>query len=422
MTHFKRYFEISKVEENDDGTLTVAGIASTETEDVQGEVVTADAMKAALPEFFKYGSGNLREMHQPSAAGTVDKAHIENGTTFIECTVVDPVAVTKVKTGTYKGFSIGGKAISKTDGVISELRLSEISLVDRPANPDAVISMWKADVEAPEQTPEKAVEALAALLDKGEISPQRLIELAQAELAKSAPAAETTNPAPAADGDAAKADTEVQKGYFGEEVYDAQCAIEMLGRLMGLFYRESTEDEQMPEQIVALQTAMAALKTFIVSEIQEENSLKFDSQDDLAKAGKMISSKNMAKLQSLHDSLVSMGVACADMGKHEHGEDIAKVTTEKDEAIAKLATLEADITKLADDNKLLKAEVEKLKAMPAAGKALLKVMAISKSDDSPELLGEDTQKVAPVVDAKGQVNDAASLIKFIHSRGGAIVR
>ena len=138
----------------------------------------------------------------------------------------------------------------------------------------------------------------------------------------------------------------------------------MLGRLMGLFYRESTEDEQMPEQIVALQTAMAALKTFIVSEIQEENSLKFDSQDDLAKAGKMISSKNMAKLQSLHDSLVSMGVACADMGKHEHGEDIAKVTTEKDEAIAKLATLEADITKLADDNKLLRPRSRSSKPCP----------------------------------------------------------
>lgn len=429
------YLPISKVEEQDDGTLLVAGIASTESIDVQGEKVTADAMKAALPEFFKYGTGNLREMHQPQAAGTVNKATIEDGTTFIECIVVDPIAIKKVQTGTYKGFSIGGKAVAKADGVISQLRLSEISLVDRPANPDAVITMWKADAEVLDQTPEKAVEQLAALLDKGDISPERLVELAQAELAKAAeapaadaapageaPADESTPPAadlaPAADGDAAKADGEgdVAKGYFGEEVYDAQVAIEMLSRLMGLFYRESSEDEQMPEQIASLQAAMTALKTFIVSEIQEENALKFESDDDIAKAGKMISSKNMTKLQSLHDSLVSLGVGCA-TAKADHEHDIAKA----EEAVAKVASLEADIQKLNDDNTLLKAEVAKLKAMPAPGKALLK--AISKADDAGELLADDkAQKIAPVVDAKGEMNDAASLIKFIHAHGGAIVR
>lgn len=443
----KVYLPISKVEEKDDGTLIVAGIASTESIDVQGETVTADAMKAALPDFFKYGTGNLREMHQPQAAGTVDKASIEDGTTYIECTVVDPIAVKKVQTGVYKGFSIGGKAMKKTDGIISQLRLSEISLVDRPANPDAVITMWKADAEQeeqqPEVTPEAAVEQLAALLDKGDITPQRLIELAQAEMAKSdeqpteqaaeAPAATADESKPAEGEDSAKADAEgdVAKGYEGEEVYDSITALRALEAVTYLLTKERAEGEDEPEQIKALKGAVASLKDFIAAEIKEDNSPEAagetapvavamaDSTEDVAKAGKMISSKNMEKLQAVHDACVSMGCKC-DMGKHDHADDLTKMNGERDDALAKVASIEADLKKVTDENDLLKSEIAKLKAMPAPGKALLK--AISKADDAGELAGEPAQKLAPVVDAKGEVNDAASLIKMIHSKGGVIVR
>lgn len=144
----KIFAAISKVEDNADGTITVEGIASTESVDTDGEVVKSAAMEAALPDFMRYGTGNLREMHQPLAAGTVDEITVVDGVTKITSKVVDPVAITKVKAGVYKGFSIGGKVTARDDlnkKHVTGVKLVEISLVDRPANPDAVISMWKSE-------------------------------------------------------------------------------------------------------------------------------------------------------------------------------------------------------------------------------------------------------------------------------------
>ncbi|WP_044558436.1 hypothetical protein, partial [Azospirillum sp. B4] len=126
----------TKVEEGADGTLMVEGIATTETVDGDGEVVAADAVKAALPDFLRLGTGPLREMHQPLAAGRVDAAAVgADRRTRITATVVDPVAIRKVKAGVYKGFSIGGKVTARDPddrNTITALRLTEISLVDRP--------------------------------------------------------------------------------------------------------------------------------------------------------------------------------------------------------------------------------------------------------------------------------------------------
>lgn len=152
----------TKVEEGSDGTLMVEGIATTETVDGDGEVVEADAVKAALPDFLRLGSGPLREMHQPLAAGRVDAAAVgADRRTRITATVVDPVAIRKVKAGVYKGFSIGGKVVARDPddrNTITALRLTEISLVDRPANPDAVITLVKledTDMTETETPPKK---------------------------------------------------------------------------------------------------------------------------------------------------------------------------------------------------------------------------------------------------------------------------
>jgi hypothetical protein len=157
-----RFFvPLLKVEDGDDGTLKVSGIASSEAKDRSDETITADAMRKALPDFFAHGTGNLREMHQLNAAGTVDEASVDEDTnkTLISTTVVDPIAVLKVRTGVYKGFSVGGRVLErdpKNRKIITKISLNEISLVDRPANPEAVIDLWKADgvqpgmIESPE--------------------------------------------------------------------------------------------------------------------------------------------------------------------------------------------------------------------------------------------------------------------------------
>jgi hypothetical protein len=51
----------------------------------------------------------------------------------------------KCQEGVYNGFSIGGNIIEKIGNSIEKLRLIEISVVDRPANPEALFSVVKFD-------------------------------------------------------------------------------------------------------------------------------------------------------------------------------------------------------------------------------------------------------------------------------------
>ena len=143
----KLYAEIAKMEAQDDGTVKVWGYASSEAVDSDGEIISAEAMKAAIPDYMKFGA--VREMHGSNAAGTAIEINVEDdGRTFFGAHIVDPVAVTKVKTGVYKGFSIGGSVTARDElnkSQITGLKLTEISLVDRPANPDAVFTCFKAD-------------------------------------------------------------------------------------------------------------------------------------------------------------------------------------------------------------------------------------------------------------------------------------
>lgn len=143
----KLYAEIAKMEAQDDGTVKVWGYASSEAVDSDGEIIAAEAMKAAIPDYMKFGA--VREMHGSNAAGTAIEINVEDdGRTFFGAHIVDPVAVTKVKTGVYKGFSIGGSVTARDElnkSQITGLKLTEISLVDRPANPDAVFTCFKAD-------------------------------------------------------------------------------------------------------------------------------------------------------------------------------------------------------------------------------------------------------------------------------------
>lgn len=154
----KLYAEIAKMEAQDDGTVKVWGYASSEAVDSDGEIIAAEAMKAAIPDYMKFGA--VREMHGSNAAGTAIEINVEDdGRTFFGAHIVDPVAVAKVKTGVYKGFSIGGSVTARDElnkSQITGLKLTEISLVDRPANPDAVFTCYKADKPKADEEAEKA--------------------------------------------------------------------------------------------------------------------------------------------------------------------------------------------------------------------------------------------------------------------------
>jgi HK97 family phage prohead protease len=123
----------------------VAGYASTEAVDAHGEVVTKAAIEAALEGYLEFA--NVREMHQLSAVGVTEEASVDDKGLYIAAKITDDIAWGKVKSGTYKGFSIGGKTLARDPDnrkIITKIALNEISLVDRPSNPEARFDVWKA--------------------------------------------------------------------------------------------------------------------------------------------------------------------------------------------------------------------------------------------------------------------------------------
>lgn len=148
----KLYGAFTKVEKQPDGTLIVEGIASSDTVDSQGETVRPSAIQKAIPGYLRAdGSGPLREMHQPIAAGKTTAIDVQpDGKTYIVTKVVDPNTILKVTEKVLQGFSIGGHVPpggrnKENPKVIESIVLTEISLVDRPANPDAVVTVVKLD-------------------------------------------------------------------------------------------------------------------------------------------------------------------------------------------------------------------------------------------------------------------------------------
>lgn len=136
------YGSFSKV---DDEQRMVFGYASTEAQDRHGEIVLKSAVDAALADYLEYA--NLREMHQLSAVGTTEEASLDDKGLYIGAKVVDDTAWRKVTSGVYKGFSIGGKVLArdaKNKRIITKIRLDEISLVDRPSNPESKFDLWRA--------------------------------------------------------------------------------------------------------------------------------------------------------------------------------------------------------------------------------------------------------------------------------------
>ena len=153
----------------DDDQHMVYGYASTEALDSQGEVVEKGAIEAALPDYMRFG--NIREMHQPSAVGKTKSAIIDKKGLFIGAKIIDKGAWEKVKEGVYNGFSIGGRKVAQVANKIKRLALSEISIVDRPANPEALFSLVKFDkAGVPEETvsigkPDKKQEQIYSMFD-----------------------------------------------------------------------------------------------------------------------------------------------------------------------------------------------------------------------------------------------------------------
>jgi hypothetical protein len=142
------YFAIEKADRHADGTLTVYGKATDDALDIDKQICDGDWLDRAMPHWFKSG-GNIREQHSNIAAGVATDYELKSDGHYITALVVDPVSAKKVEHGVLKGFSIGIKNprviqdSKAANGRIVDGQIVEVSLVDRPANPNCQLVLAK---------------------------------------------------------------------------------------------------------------------------------------------------------------------------------------------------------------------------------------------------------------------------------------
>lgn len=380
----KLYAEIAKMEAQDDGTVKVWGYASSEAVDSDGEIIAAEAMKAAIPDYMKFGA--VREMHGSNAAGTAIEINVEDdGRTFFGAHIVDPVAVTKVKTGVYKGFSIGGSVTARDElnkSQITGLKLTEISLVDRPANPDAVFTCYKAEKPKDEEEADKEEDDKPS--DKS----------AEAEDDKP----KDGDKKPEAEDKDDKDDKKDDKEDEAEKSASVNLSESEIAILKAVLAKaEKPKDEPVAKsmwQVKSLADVLISLKWLI-------DDANYGSVD------KDITAQIKESAASLAESLKALTVSEADKlvdglaAKADKSDDLAKA-----ESVDELAKAQDALKKSNDALAKAQAEIESLKKQAAPPKGSTK--AISKAEDN----GEDPLNgFEPIVKNDGSLDDVATLIK-----------
>ncbi|MDQ6719330.1 MAG: hypothetical protein M3003_00870 [Candidatus Dormibacteraeota bacterium] len=142
--------EIVKANRRDDGTVEfLASKAAGPELDIDQQKLDSKWLAREMPEWFETG-GNLREMHQPIAAGVATEMEERPDGFYIAGEVVDPGSASKVEKGILKALSVGIKGhrlvkdASAPGGRVVGGKIVEVSLVDRPANSLCKLTLAKA--------------------------------------------------------------------------------------------------------------------------------------------------------------------------------------------------------------------------------------------------------------------------------------
>jgi len=133
----------------DEEKRIIEGYASTDTLDLEGDIVDLNATRLAVEEYQKFAA--VRLMHRAQPIGVIERLQVDTKGLFVRVRVVADDAWKLVKEGVLKGFSIGyanAKRVADTvkTGVSRMISydLIEISLVDAPANRDCSFVLTKA--------------------------------------------------------------------------------------------------------------------------------------------------------------------------------------------------------------------------------------------------------------------------------------
>lgn len=440
----------------DEERRLVIGRAAQEVPDRAGEIMDYDtakpAFKAWSDETFEASGGksygNVRAMHGNVAAGRLESIEFDDASKAIDVTakIVDDNEWQKVLEGVYTGFSMGGKYVKrwKDDSGLTRYTpsVAEISIVDRPCVPTAQFAeLVKTDgtvgqlmLKGADMDEENPVAEEPAKTDQdGEVT--KTDEANPENAVTTEPPADTT---PETVSKAAPLMADLKK-YLGEEVWDACRAMDALQILTDLLNGEiweAREGEPEPaEQMAALRDAIARVKAFIVSEIQENH-------DEGAQAGDMAMSDaggdmkksapdNGDHLATIYNALVAMGFG-TDATKADAGNDLTKAV--EDARTDQMAKFDADVvqplakavglaegeslldavTKMVTERDDLRAQKAEWDAKPADPKGVLKT--VTKADDSNEpseldALKERIEKMSPE-------QQAQEIFKFQMKHGG----
>lgn len=369
--------DLNKTEELDDGTIKVWGIASAESLDSDGEIITAEAMKNAIDGYMKFGA--IREMHGSNAAGTALEIYVDlvTGFTHICALIVDPIAILKIKTGVYKAWSIGGKALKRIGNKITELILVEISLVDRPANSDAIFTMYKNETIDNEQQIVDNVENIGENMTQEN---NQEVQVENQEVIKE----EISAPVIAEETDIKKSLSDI--GWLA----DILSSLKNLQQCMEWEKEWEDDKSKIPDD---LREVIKQLANILVATAQEETQEVVSEKSD--------DNTDIVKNEKLDESVVAQIYALAlqlqpkDLNKAEVSDELAKFEETKD-----------NLTKALQINDELTKRVKELEAMPQSPKAVLSV--VNKEGDAS--VPQPTAQDRVVKNEKGEVDEVATAI------------
>lgn len=166
--------EIVKSERDANGDLLVYGKVTGPDLDLDGQICDPTWLKSAMPAWMEWG--NIREMHQPIAAGIGVELTAIGEDWWLKSKCVDPGTALKIEQGVLKGYSVGiknAKVIKDAgapNGRIVGGAVVETSYVDRPCNPTSKMTICKSAPAGGDMQPVEAplvdVEALAAEVEQ----------------------------------------------------------------------------------------------------------------------------------------------------------------------------------------------------------------------------------------------------------------
>ena len=173
-----------------DNDLVIAGYASVEMVDKQGDLITRGALKNAFGDFMKAdGFRNVQLAHSNIQVGSVIpqytdsdgrvwKSGVDDAGMFVVIQLRDDIekareVASEIRKGALRGFSIGGQAFKrmrKSDQQhgdyteISKLELHEVTICEKGINPEATFRILKEDTSMTNEN--GALSELSTVLDR----------------------------------------------------------------------------------------------------------------------------------------------------------------------------------------------------------------------------------------------------------------